>query len=268
MSEFRIVERLEMGLPGVVTSSSGVPRPPMVGAYYLTNHYTGNNVLYRTRDWKEVVRQIQRIFAKTKPFEYNYAIGQADDNEIGEFAGKFVAAHSAGENTIAFGVLFINGIGEPLTPLQIRKYQWLRDVLIFDGVLSSALIELPHHAMPGAKTACSGTVIAVPTVQEQLRQKYIQPVGPIAVPPPVIQPENTNEEVNDMNGILFIIEPTFPGKVDSTPWLVKYADGHLERAFNSTIKAVKLLGLPIVPEDSSEHYSAQLLRVSEIPKIG
>lgn len=264
MSEFRIVSRLEMGLPELVTRANGTPRPPLHGAYWLTNHYTGNNVLYATRDWKEVVRQIQRIFTPTKPFQYNYAIGQADDNEIGEFAGKFVAVHSAGENHGAFGVIFINGIGEPLTPLQIRKYQWLRDVLTYDGSLSTAIVELPHHAMPGAKTACSGTSIAVPTVQEQLRQKYTQPVGPISVSPPITL---IPEEVNTMQGILYIIEPTFPGKVDTTAWLIKYADGHLERAFGSTIRAAKLLGLPIVPEDSHEHYTEQLNRISEIPKI-
>jgi len=96
------------------------------------------------------------VFSNSKPFEYNYVIGQNDDDEIVEFAGKFQAAHSGGENSIAFGVLFLLGVGEPLTDRMIDKWRWLRDVLIFDGSLRPDVDQRPHKLMPRAATACAG----------------------------------------------------------------------------------------------------------------
>ena len=95
---YRIVPRTEIGLPAVVRGSSGSPRPALRNEPWMTAHHTGNNVTYRNRVTPQVVRQIQDVFYDTKPFEYNYVIGQEDDDRIYEFAGKFQAAHSGGEN--------------------------------------------------------------------------------------------------------------------------------------------------------------------------
>lgn len=122
----------------------------------MTSHYTGTNVDYTDRVTTEVIHQIQRIFSDTKPFEYNYVIGQEANDEIYEFAGKFRAAHSAGENDTAFGVLFLLGVDEQPTELMIKKWQWLRDVLIADGSLRPDVDQRPHYAMPGAATTCHG----------------------------------------------------------------------------------------------------------------
>lgn len=124
----------------------------------MTAHYTGNYVDYTDKVTTDVVLQIQRIFSDTKPFEYNYVIGQESNNEIYEFAGKFQAAHSGGENSISFGVLFLLGVGENPTPLMIEKWRWLRDVLIADGSLRPDVDQRMHKDMPGAATACPGNI--------------------------------------------------------------------------------------------------------------
>lgn len=157
---YKIVPRTEIGLPTRVTSSSGTPRPALgKGVRWLTYHYTGvSSRGYKTSDVAAEVRRIQQVFAATKPFEYNYVIGQNEDNLIYEFAGKYVAAHSAGENNDAVGVLFLNATDEPPTNTQVRKYQWLRDTLIADGTLRSGVDQRSHRFMPGAATACAGII--------------------------------------------------------------------------------------------------------------
>jgi hypothetical protein len=170
---YRIVPRTSIGLPAIVTGSTGAPRPRVHNARWYTFHYTGNNVTYRGRDGAEIVRQIQRVFEASKPFEYSYCIDQNDDDRIFEFAGKFAAAHSAGENFDSIGVLFINGVKEPLTPTQILKAQWLRDVLKVDGTLRAAVDQRPHRWMPGAATACPGDLI-MPSLP-QLVKPYEDP---------------------------------------------------------------------------------------------
>ena len=206
MSEFRIVPRTEIGLPAEVKSSDGALRPPLYMEKWLTNHYTGNNVDYTNADVASVIRQIQAVFSSTKPFEYNYVIGQWDDNNIYEFAGKFQAAHSGGENSESFGVLFLNGTMDPLTGKQIRKYQWLRDVLIYVGALRPDVIELPHKQMPGAATACSGPYISTPTIQNLLRQKYIEP----SAPPPISNSILNIKGINEMNPIRIFDSRNWP----------------------------------------------------------
>lgn len=176
-SPFRVVPRTEIGLPAVVRSSTGALRPPLHLEPWLTWHYTGVNTVYRGRDVPAQVRHIQAIFEDSKPFEYNYVIGQTEDDAIYEFAGKFRAAHSGGENDLAFGILFLNGVGEPLTDTQIRKAQWLRDVLIFDGALQPKPIQEPHQRMPGAATACPGPLIM--SVLDQLAAPFVESEPPV-----------------------------------------------------------------------------------------
>lgn len=156
--DFRILPRTDYGLPAEVRSSSGALRPPLHNERWMTAHYTGNSIMYRDKVTTEVVKQIQRVYHNSKPFEYNYVIGQENNDEIVEFAGKFQAAHSAGENSEAFGVLFLLGVGEDPTPLMIEKWRWLRDVLIADGSLRPDVDQRMHKDMPGAATACPGNV--------------------------------------------------------------------------------------------------------------
>ena len=157
---FTAVPRTEIGLPARVLSSSGTPRPRLHNARWVTYHYTGvSSRGYKTADVAAEIRRIQQVFASTKPFEYNYVIGQNEDDLVYEMAGLFQAAHSGGENSESFGVLFLNAVGEPLTPTQIKKAQWLRDALIFQGSLRAQPEQRPHQLMPGAATACPGDLI-------------------------------------------------------------------------------------------------------------
>jgi hypothetical protein len=192
---FRIVPRTEIGLPAVVTGSDGVTRrQALSNERWLTFHYTGvSSRGYKEADVAREVLRIQEVFHKTKPFEYNYVIGQREDALIYEFAGKFAAAHSAGENNDSFGLLFLNAVNEPLTPTQIRKAQWLRDVLIYDGSLSRNVEQLPHREMPGAATACPGEHIM--GVLAELRKPYVEPPQPIR---PIASPTRPPLEDEDM----------------------------------------------------------------------
>ena len=104
---YRIVPRTEIGLPAVVRSSNGRPRPPLHLEATITNYQAG---------------------------------------------------HSAGENSSSFGVLFLNAVREPFNCVQINKYRWLRDVLIWTQNLTPNPDQLPHKKMPGANTDCPGTL--------------------------------------------------------------------------------------------------------------
>lgn len=217
---YRIVTRTEVGLPAVVKGSSGALRPPMFNERYITAHYTGNNVDYTDKATADVVRQIQRVFYASKPFEYNYVIGQADDDEIVEFAGKFQAAHSAGENADAVGVLFLLGVGEPLTDRMVDKWRWLRDVLIFDGVLKPGVDQRMHFQMPDAATQCPGPV----------RDRWAEMLLPWSAPvtAPIITPDLSEEdEVTP-----YILKPPTGTRDAESFWLVvqggsvRYASSH------------------------------------------
>jgi len=184
----------------------------------MTAHYTGNNVIYKDKVTAEVVKQIQQVFHATKPFEYNYVIGQEENNDIYEFAGEYKAAHSAGENTDSVGVLFLLGVGEKPTWTMINKWRWLREHLISKGLLSSSAIQLPHKLMPGAATSCAGPQID-------------------AVWKELIQPYKENMQV-------------LPIRIfDSRPWGVKFKPGTgvmpLESYVSSIPKTVKKLRLGI-----------------------
>ena len=157
---YRIIPRTDIGLPSVVRNINGSRRPPLHNEPTITLHYTGvSSRDYKTHDVGEYVRHIQQIWKHTKPWEYNYVIGQNWDDAIYEFAGTYQAAHSKGENSSSFGVLFFNSTREPLTCQQIDKYRWLRDVLIYVGELAPNPQQVPHYKMPGAKTLCPGTLI-------------------------------------------------------------------------------------------------------------
>ena len=170
---YTLITRTEIGLPSRVLSSSGKQRPRLHNEQWVTYHYTGvSSRNYKTADVAEEIRRIQQVFATTKPFEYNYVIGQNEDDLVYEMAGLFQAAHSGGENGQSFGFLFLNAVGEPLTATQIKKAQWLRDALIFQGSLRSQPEQRPHQLMPGAATACPGVLIM--SAMPELVKPYIE----------------------------------------------------------------------------------------------
>jgi hypothetical protein len=210
---YRIVPRTEAGLPSIVRSSSGAARPPLSNERWMTGHYTGNNIDYTGKSAAEVTRQIQRVFKDSKPFEYNYVIGQNDDDQIIEFAGKFQAAHSGGENGQSFGVLFLLGVGEEITDLMIDKWRWLRDVLIADGSLDPNVEQLQHRQMPGAATACPGKSII---------RRWPELLLPYHNAPPTATPADPEED--DMQPTIIITDTKLVGVFANVagrwiPWL-------------------------------------------------
>lgn len=156
---YNIVSRVDAGLPANVTSSSGNPRPQLSGVSMMVAHYTGNRRSYVGADAAAITRSIQAVFAKTKPFEYNYVIGQNPDSDIIEFAGNYQAAHARGVNHDSIGVLFLVGVDDEVTDLMIDKWRWLKGVLTYFGVVRPDAELLGHYMVPGAATLCPGNSI-------------------------------------------------------------------------------------------------------------
>jgi hypothetical protein len=157
-NEFQIVTRQTIGLPLIVRNSDGSLRPPLSNEPWMTIHWPGVDVLYG--DVGDTVAEILALqnyaVLAGKPFEYNYILDQDDSPYIYEYAGTFRAAHSAGENDLAVGVLMFNGTREPYTDKQVRKIQWLRAFLVETGILNGMVDTRQHKEMPGANTACAG----------------------------------------------------------------------------------------------------------------
>jgi len=188
-NEFQIIPRQTTGLPLVVRNSDGSIRPALSDEPFMTIHYTGVNVTYG--DAGDTVNEILALqnyaVLAGKPFEYNYIIDQDDSDRIYEYAGTFRAAHSAGENDIAVGVLIFNGTAEPMTDKQVRKVQWLRAYLIETGILQASVDTRPHRQMPGANTACPGQLI-LNRWAEIVTPYHQTPVEPPPEPEPVPPP--------------------------------------------------------------------------------
>jgi len=146
--------------------SNGSPRPKLSKARpYFTIHYTGAGMWLDPDDTMTELRAIQ-AYAKNaaKPWEYNWVIdGQG---HVWEYAGDYVAAHSAGENTEAIGVLLLVGLDQAVppnveqpTPAMIQAVQDLRAWLGGREMLAKDHKMLPHQQMPGANTACPGSAV-------------------------------------------------------------------------------------------------------------
>jgi hypothetical protein len=201
---YRIVKRTEYGLPAAVTKSDGSLRPLLSKCKWITAHYTGVNIKYADRSTPETILQIQNVFAATKPFEYNYVIGQEADDCVYEYAGKFQAAHSAGENSEAVGVLFLVGTSETVTERMIDKWRWLRDRLRNESLLQPDVIQAMHYQMPGAQTSCPGDSI------KSQWNKFLLPYNP----PTPVNPDNGETVV-----IAYFAKP--PKELpNNPPWLV------------------------------------------------
>jgi hypothetical protein len=152
------------------TNSNGTPRPKLdpLRPYY-TIHYTGGGLWLDPDDTADELRSIQEYASsasKGTPWEYNYVVdGQGC---VWEYAGDYRAAHSAGENDIAIGVLLLLGFKgkypdveywEEPTAAMIQAVQELRYTLVDRKMLAGAHQMLQHRQMPGAATVCPGTAV-------------------------------------------------------------------------------------------------------------
>jgi hypothetical protein len=179
------------------TSNSGAVRPKLaLPVPTITRHYTGSPVSRKASEWpaKEWMPWFQSVaLASGKSYEYNYVIPPRADGtaQIWEYAGTYQAAHSAGENHIAVGVLFAIGVNnhpsyqsydptrptqwEPLTDPMVEAYRYLRDeILSRQGIIHPVYVaEVEHQNMPGAATACPGMEVIGRRID--LNQPYTPP---------------------------------------------------------------------------------------------
>jgi hypothetical protein len=143
----------------------------------MTAHYPGWTT---SSGWGELIvtdsqkakymHDMQRYAeAAGKSYEYNYVIFM--DGCVQEYAGIYLAAHSAGENAISIGVQFVNNVEELGTDAQVYAFQWLRDVWLKkqNMVIPQLYIVTPHRNMPGAATACPGDNSIMPRIQDLSR---------------------------------------------------------------------------------------------------
>jgi hypothetical protein len=198
---------------GVPYNNDGVsPRPALsTPLSWITVHYTGMRSLplARVQTAAGFMPGFQRSALNRQPspasFEYNYVIPPRASNipEVWEYAGLYRAAHSAGENDQAFGVLFLNGVDnhpsystydpdrptvwEPLQDCQIQAYRWLREkYLLHWQDITPVVKQTPHQLMPGAATACPGESIL--GRWNELLQPYSEPTPAPAPPLPAPTP--------------------------------------------------------------------------------
>jgi len=157
-------------------NNSGSIRPLMQkNRLYITGHYTGvpwhlanGSLRYPPVITPDVMVQFEAIAdAGKKSFEYNYVIpvGLNGVAHIWEYAGLYQAAHSFGENDLAFGVIFLLGVDNYGKPNQVWQpiseemkyaFRWIRTKLLKDGYLAQSHFCLPHRMMPEANTICPG----------------------------------------------------------------------------------------------------------------
>jgi len=112
------------------------------------------------------------------------------DGEIWEYAGDYLAAHSEGENAIAYGVQFVNGQDDLATDAQVEAFRWLRDVHLKGRArVTVDCATTPHKQMPGAVTACPGERAVMPRLDD-LRKPYAPPAPPV--------PDEIDDEEDEM----------------------------------------------------------------------
>lgn len=146
-------------------------------------------------DTDDELRSIQSYaLSAGKPWEYNYVI---DGQGIAwEYAGQYRAAHSSGENDLAYGVLLLVGFSgsyqgaatawEQPTSLMIDAVRQLRALLVDRHWLASTHQMRQHCQMPDAATACPGD--AVKAVWSALTTPWTQP-------PPQPQPPSGDDDM-------------------------------------------------------------------------
>lgn len=149
----RIIPRIETGLPARVTNIDHITSRPVLqlNRGLIVAHYTGSKTKYHGWSVSQVMKLILSI-NRWKANEYNYVIDWAGN--IYEFAGEYQAAHAKGYNATGYGVLLLNGIGEPMTDAQMASFHFLFGCLLWNGRVSSAPIVVGHKEI--AATACPG----------------------------------------------------------------------------------------------------------------
>lgn len=143
-------------------NNDGTPRPLLApGRPYLTVHYTGSWSDFADFDDSAAeVAAIERFASsatKRTPWEYNWPVDT--QGVVWTYSGEYQAAHSAGENSLAYGVILLLGVNQAPSTAMVDAFRRLRYELVRDGALAAGHLVLPHRAMPGAATTCPGDAV-------------------------------------------------------------------------------------------------------------
>lgn len=228
-------DRAYNGLPAPHNNNGTTLRPllaqlrPTITCHYpgspIGRSYAGDAMLGDVKK-KTYLHNMQRYAQSAgKSFEYNYLIFM--DGEVWEYAGDYLAAHSAGDNADSIGVQFVNGQDDPCTGEQIQAFRWLRDIHLKSRKrLTIDCATTPHREMPGAATSCPGDRAIMPYLP-QLRLPH-NPAPPPPVPVPVPPPLPVPPPVPGGKGVpvQFVIKAVSGTSVYITDWLTKrHIDG-------------------------------------------
>jgi hypothetical protein len=177
---------------------------------YVTCHYTGAGAWSDFGDTIPEARSIEAwasSSAKQTPWEYNW-IGDTQGNVL-EYAGDYQAAHSAGENFIASGYLWLLGPGEKPSEAQILSFRKWRWWMLERQRLAVTHEVRGHKDMPGAATTCPGPDVLA---------RWADLTTPWTPPPPDPVPED------DMARLIVKKRPP-EGSPPHWPWLGYFDNG-------------------------------------------
>lgn len=219
-------DRAYSGLPAPHNNNGTTLRPflaplrPTITCHYpgapVGKSYAGDTMLGDVKKKIYLLNMQRYAQAAGKSFEYNYLLFM--DGEVWEYAGDFLAAHSAGDNAESYGVQFVNGQDDLCTDAQVASFRWLRDIHLKSRQrLTVSCACTPHREMPGAQTACPGDRAIMPRLGD-LRA----PHNPVPDPPPPPSPVPAGKGVP----VKFVIKAASGTNVYITDWLTKrHIDG-------------------------------------------
>ncbi len=167
-----------------VVSSTGHPRPKLgVPLDVFTVHFVGAGAFLDPGDSALELAAIERWHAipSKKPNEYNSA---SDSESITwEYAGPYRAAHSAGENTTAWGHLALLGNDIPNdyeADRLIRGIRRARQQAQDFGYLTGDHRVVAHLNMPNAQTSCPGLLYTTRSYWARISAPLGPPEGNMA----------------------------------------------------------------------------------------
>lgn len=166
---------------------NGTLRPKLLSDRpYITVHFTGANANFA--DFGDSGSEIRGIeawassSAKQTPWEYNWPIDT--EGVVWTYAGEYQAAHSAGENSLAHGVILLLGNNDVPTEAMINAFRKLRYELVRDNMVAEGHQVRQHGQMPGANTGCPG-----PHVKSKWDQFLVPWQQPTPPPTPTPTPD-------------------------------------------------------------------------------
>lgn len=177
-----IVPRAEWNVPEPPSTRRKMPRP----CGWLTVHHEGGSM--NISPYGDDLAAVLAWGKKTgRTWEYNYVV--TPDGGVYEWGGDYMAAHSAGENDEAYGVLLLDNYNNTSFPdAALGAFRRLVAELKNRGQLTHDVRLTPHKDMPDALTSCPGSGVMA---------RWADLVSPWVVLPP------TPSEEDDMRYRLF-----------------------------------------------------------------